>query len=184
MAGPVRNYTGDHAVALAVRRIWEVIVTGPRGSPAFLSEASRMAHVAAVSQAGVPLLGSLWFVFDDNRFWFNSHPTSPLVAATGRDVDLAVLVDQFDPPDLIRQVRVRGPGRVEIHDPARVQQIHERYLGSDVSRWPDFFRERINDDTWTLWSVSPHRGVATMYPDFREESTRWECFAESPFASP
>jgi hypothetical protein len=130
------------------------------------------------------LLVCLWFVFDDNRFWFNSHPTSPLVAATGRDVDLAVLVDQFDPPDLIRQVRVRGPGRVEIHDPARVQQIHERYLGSDVSRWPDFFRERINDDTWTLWSVSPHRGVATMYPDFREESTRWECFAESPFASP
>ena len=149
----------------------------------FISEDLRMAQVAAVSKSGVPLLGSLWFVFDDDRFWFSSHPSSPLVAAAARCADLAVLIDQFDPPDRIRQVRVRGAGRVEIHRPERVQQIYERYLGRDVEVWPDFFRSRVNDDSWSLWSVSPERGVATMYPDFREESTRWDCFAESPFAS-
>lgn len=148
----------------------------------FLSEDLRMAQVAAVSKSGVPLLGSVWFVFGDDRFWFSSHPSSPLVAAAARAADLAVLIDQFDPPDRIRQVRVRGPGRVETHHPERVQQIYERYLGRDVSTWPDFFRARVNDDSWILWSVSPRRGVATMYPDFREESTRWDCFADSPFA--
>ena len=142
-----------------------------------------MAQVAAVSKTGLPLLGSVWFVFDDDRFWFNSHPSSPLVAAAGRDVDLAVLIDQFDPPDLIRQVRVRGPARVDVHSPERVRQIYERYLGRDVSSWPDFFRERINDATWTLWSLSPNSGTATMNPDFREQSTRWDSFADSPFAA-
>ena len=141
-----------------------------------------MAQVAAVTPSGVPLLGSLWFVFDDDRFWFSSHASSPLVAAAARDADIAVLVDQFEPPDLIRQVRVRGPGRVEAHSADRVRTIYERYLGGDADRWPDFFRERVIDDTWTLWSVSPDRGVATLYPGFREESTRWVRFADSPFA--
>ncbi len=148
----------------------------------FISEDLRMAQVAAVSKSGIPLLGSLWFLFDDDRFWFSSHPSSPLVAAAARGADLAVLIDQFDPPDRIRQVRVRGAGRLEIHRPERVRQIYERYLGCDVGAWPDFFRSRVNDDSWSLWSVPPERGVATMYPDFREESTRWDYFAESPFA--
>jgi len=141
-----------------------------------------MAQVAAVSESGVPLLGSLWFVFFGDRFWFSSHPSSPFVAAASRGCELAVLIDQFDPPDHIRQVRVRGPGRIEIHRPERVQKIYERYLGRDVNAWPDFFRARLNDNSWTLWSVSPECGVATLYPDFREESTRWNCFAASPFA--
>jgi hypothetical protein len=149
----------------------------------FLSEDLRMAQVAAVSKSGVPVLGSLWFVFDSDRFWFSSHPSSPLAAAAARAADLAVLIDQFDPPDRIRQVRVRGPGRVETHYPERVQQIYERYLGRDVSVWPDFFRERVTDDTWTLWSVSPIQGTATINPNFREQSTRWACFADSPFAA-
>jgi hypothetical protein len=133
----------------------------------FLSEDLRMAQVAAVSKSGVPVLGSLWFVFDSDRFWFSSHPSSPLAAAAARAADLAVLIDQFDPPDRIRQVRVRGPGRVETHYPERVQQICER----------------VTDDTWTLWSVSPIQGTATINPNFREQSTRWACFADSPFAA-
>ena len=155
----------------------------PRDVEEFLAEDMRMAQVAAVARSGIPLLGSVWFVFDDERFWFTSHPSSPFVAAAQRDVDLAVLIDQFDPPDRIRQVRVRGPGRIEVHDARRVRQIYERYLGRDVGEWPDFFRERIDDPTWTLWSVPPVQGVATMYPNFREESIRWDCFADSPFAA-
>jgi len=65
----------------------------------------------------------------------------------------------------------------------REVQIYERYLGRYVTGWPDFFRERVNDDTWTLWSMSPDSGTATMYPDFREQSTRWDCFAGSPFTA-
>ncbi len=150
----------------------------------FLAEDLRMAQVAAVARSGVPVLGSLWFVFDDERFWLTSHPSSPFVAAAQRSADLAVLIDQFDPPDRIRQVRVRGPGRIEVHDARRVQQIYARYLGRDVGAWPDFFRERVDDPTWILWSVPPVQGVATMYPNFREQSIRWDCFADSPFTAP
>ena len=159
-------------------------VIEPHQVSEFLSEELRMAQVAAVSRAGLPVLGSVWFVFEDNRFWFSSHPSSPLVAAAARGADIAVLVDQFDPPDLIRQVRVRGPARIDTHSPHRVHEIYERYLGHDVNRWPDFFRKRVDDDTWTLWSVSPNSGTATMNPDFREQSTRWDRFVDSPFATP
>lgn len=155
----------------------------PRHVDEFLADDLRMAQVAAVARSGAPLLGSLWFVFDDERFWFSSHPSSPFVAAVQRHADLAVLIDQFDPPDRIRQVRVRGPGRMEVHNPRRVQQIYSRYLGRDVGAWPDFFRDRIDDSTWILWSVSPVQGVATMYPNFREQSIRWDRFEDSPFAA-
>ena len=161
----------------------DAIVFEPHHVAEFLAEDLRMAQVAAVTRSGSPLLGSLWFVFDDGRFWFTNHPSSPFVAAVQRRVDLAVLIDQFDPPDRIRQIRVSGPGRIEAHDARRVRQIYERYLGRSDSEWPDFFRERVDDPTWTLWSVSPVRGVATMYPDFREQSTRWDCFADGPFAA-
>jgi hypothetical protein len=161
----------------------DAIVFEPHHVAEFLAEDLRMAQVAAMARSGSPLLGSLWFVFDDERFWFTSHPSSPFAAAVRRNVDLAVLIDQFDPPDRIRQVRVRGPGRIEIHDARRVRQIYERYLGRSDSEWPDLFRERVDDPAWTLWSVPPVQGVATMYPNFREQSIRWDRFADSPFAA-
>lgn len=168
---------------LLERRAWDdATVFEPQHVAEFLAEDLRMAQVAAVAPSGVPLLGSLWFVFDDERFWFSSHPSSPFVAAVQRTADIAVLIDQFDPPDRIRQVRVLGPGRIEVHDARRVRLIYERYLGRDLSEWPDFFGERVDDPSWTLWSVSPVHGVATMYPNFREQSIRWGCLADSPFA--
>ncbi|HEY7103871.1 MAG TPA: pyridoxamine 5'-phosphate oxidase family protein, partial [Mycobacteriales bacterium] len=87
---------------------------------AFLAEPGRMAQVAAVSPGGVPLLGSVWFLYADGRFWFSSHPSTPFGAAAARGAEIAVLVDEFAPPDRIRQIRVRGPARVEQPDPARV----------------------------------------------------------------
>ncbi|HEV7654347.1 MAG TPA: pyridoxamine 5'-phosphate oxidase family protein [Mycobacteriales bacterium] len=122
---------------------------------AFLGEPGRMAQVAAVSPRGVPLLGSVWFLYADGRFWFSSHPGTPFAAAALRSAEVAVLVDQFEPPDTIRQVRVRGRSRVEDPDPDRVHAIYARYLGADAAAWPAFFRARATDPTWTLWSVPP-----------------------------
>ena len=147
---------------------------------AFLAEPQRMAQVAAVSPQQNPLLASLWYVFDDGRFWFSSHPTSPLVAAAQRAAPVAVLIDQFAPPDHIRQVRVRGPGMIETHDASRVKRIYERYLGTDQKTWPSFFAERAEDASWVLWSVEPVSGVATTNPEYRAAETRWP----SPDANP
>lgn len=147
---------------------------------AYLAEPLRMAQVAAVSPSGSPLLGSLWFLFSDGLFWFSSHPTSPLVIAAAAGKQVAVIVDQFDPPDQIRQVRVRGPAQCEPHDPEQVHAIYARYLGSDETVWPDFFRSRAADPAWTLWSVSPDSGAATSLPAFRGQDVRWQTLQDSP----
>jgi Pyridoxamine 5'-phosphate oxidase len=155
-------------------------VTGePFDVAGFLAEAGRMAQVAAVSPGGVPLLGSVWFRFADGRFWFSSHPSTPFAAAAGRGAAVAVLVDQFAPPDAIRQVRVRGAARVEPHDPDRVEAIYRRYLGAGA--WPEFFRTRVHDTDWTLWTVTPDSGVVTG-SGFRPTEHRWHRREEAPAA--
>jgi hypothetical protein len=94
-----------------------------------------------------------------------------------------VIVDDFDPPTSIRQVRVRGRGQIEPHDPAVVRRIYERYLGPDFDEWPLLFRSLINQsDDWVLWSVYPDTGLALTAPDFVERPYRWADIENCPFA--
>lgn len=148
----------------------------------FLSEPGRSAQVASVSPFSVPLLGSLWFLFQDDRFWFSSAQSSPLAQAAARGCQVAVIVDDFSPPGSIRQVRVRGQGRVDAHDPERVHQIYERYLGEELDSWPSFFRDRFSlTNGWTLWSVAAETGMAVTSPDFFETVYRWSVPDQAPF---
>ncbi len=156
------------------------MTNGPFDLEAFLDEPLRPAQVASVSPSGAPLLGSLWFLFSQGRFWFSSRPHTPLPAAMARGHELAVIVDDFSPPEKIRQVRVRGPGRVEPHEPDKVKRIYERYLGSDISAWPDFFGARLTDPGWALWTVTPASGLAVAYPNFETTEVRWRSPEESP----
>jgi hypothetical protein len=149
----------------------------------FLAEPLRPAQVASVSPTGTPILGSFWFLFAQGRFWFTSRPETPLVAAVTAGMEAAVIVDQFSPPEKIRQVRVRGHGRVEPHDPDRVDQVYRRYLGEDQAGWPDAFRQRANDPAWCLWTVTPTSGVAATYPHFDERKIRWHDEGTSPLSS-
>jgi pyridoxamine 5'-phosphate oxidase-like protein len=150
---------------------------------AFLREMGRMAQVASVSPAQTPLLGSLWYLFDDGKFWFSSARSSALPRAAERGLELAVIVDEFNPPLSIRQVRVRGHGRIEPHDPDVVHHIYERYLGLALDDWPQFFRERLGStDGWALWSVSAETGMAVTSPAFAEEVYRWNAPGDAPFA--
>ena len=52
-------------------------------------------------------------------------------------------------------------------------QVAPAYLGPDADSWPGFFRARIADAGWSLWSVPPDSGVATINPGFRPSETRW-----------
>jgi Pyridoxamine 5'-phosphate oxidase len=122
-----------------------------------------------VSASGAPLLGSLWFAFERGRFWFSSAADSPLPRAARRGALAAVIVDDFDPPASIRQVRIRGRAQIEPHDPAMVTRIYRRYLGRDIGTWPKFFQSRIHQaDGWLLWSVYPDSGLAVTSPGFDE----------------
>jgi hypothetical protein len=157
---------------------------GPFDAAAFLDEDGRPAQVASVSASGTPLLGSLWFLFERGRFWFNSVAEAPLPRAARRGAPVAVIVDDFDPPLSIRQVRVRGRGRIEPHDADVVLRIYRRYLGPDIDSWPPFFHQRAHRvDGWVLWSVSPDTGLAVTSPRFAEENYRWDQIADAPWSS-
>ena len=155
-------------------------LTVPYDVGGYLSEHLRPAQVSAVSQSGSPLLGSLWFLWVDRRFWFSSVSDSPLVRAFQNGSEVAVLVDDFSPPVDIRQVRVRGPARVERHDPARVKEIYERYLGADVDTWPGGLRNRLDDLNYIVWSVTPVSGVVASFAHFKGEEARWSNYDNCP----
>jgi hypothetical protein len=146
----------------------------------FLNEPRRPAQVASGSPTGAPVLGSFWFLLAQGRFWFSSRPDSPLPTAVTHGADVAVLVDDVSPPESIRQLRVRGHGRFEPHDPDQVERIYKRYLGADVADWPSFFRARLVDPDWTLWTVTPVSGVVAAFPHFEVRELRWRHPQESP----
>jgi hypothetical protein len=149
---------------------------------AFLGETGRSAQVASVSPTQAPLLGSLWYLFGDGKFWFSSPKSSVLLRAAKRGAGLAVIVDDFNPPASIRQVRVRGHGRLESHDPEVVRRIYERYLGLAVDDWPPILHGMMGwADGWKLWSVSPESGMAVTSPSFAEEVYRWDVPGGAPF---
>jgi hypothetical protein len=146
----------------------------------FLREPRRPAQVAAVSTSGLPLLGSLWFVFEEGRFWFSSQHGSPFTRVAKREASVAVIVDEFDPPNRILQVRVRGRARSEAHDPDRVYSIYRRYLGDRSTDWPISFPERIDDENWKLWTVEPESGLVVDYGGFLGTEQRWEVISDCP----
>lgn len=121
-------------------------------------------------------------MFENERFWFTSAQSSPLALAAARGDEIAVIVDDFSPPESIRQVRIRGRGSVERHDHRKVRRIYERYLGDQEQSWPAFFRDRVGlTRGWTLWSVDPESGIAVTSPDFFEAVYRWNRRADAPF---
>jgi hypothetical protein len=147
---------------------------------AFLDEPRRPAQVASVSPSGVPVLGSFWFLYADGRFWFSSRPETPLPSAVAHGADVAVIVDDFSPPQSIRQVRVRGRGRFEPHDADRVERVYRRYLGAQVGSWPLFFHARLTDPEFALWTVTPTTGLAVTSPAFEPLEVRWQRLEDSP----
>lgn len=149
---------------------------------AYLAEPDRPAQVAAVSPAGLPLLGSLWFVYQDSRFWFSTRAGAPLLRAITFGSEVAVLVDEFSPPSRIRQVRIRGRGVIEPDDAARVESIYQRYLGGNLDAWPDVFKDRVTDAQFALWSVTPTTGFVVDYANFEADEVRWSDPTQSPLS--
>ncbi|GIH14420.1 pyridoxamine 5'-phosphate oxidase family protein [Rugosimonospora africana] len=147
----------------------------------FLAEERRLAQVASVAPSGIPLLGSLWFRYERGRFWFSSLAGSPLPTAASRGRRVAVIVDDFNPPASIRQVRIRGRGRIEAHDAETVRRIYRRYLGPEQESWPEFFRLRAEDsERWLLWSVRPDSGLVVTSPEYGELERRWTRMSDCP----
>ena len=145
------------------------------------------ASVAAVGKSGSPLLGVLWYKYDDGRFWFTTQRTHPLACAIPLvGAEAAVAVELFDPPQHIEMVRISGVGREERWDEQLVVRMYSRYLGADLDAWPaGTWRERLPngiDGKYMLWTISADRGFAVGYPNFGDAvELRWKSPEERAF---
>jgi len=145
----------------------------------FLERPLLPASVATVGRKGGPVLGSLWFQFVEGRFWFSTRSESFLQSARNGSL-MAVMVETFEPPDQIWLLRATGKSGLERHEPSRVEAIYRRYLGPELQNWPTFFRDRLHDKTFELFTVLPERGVVFAFPQFNTKEFRWDSFKECP----
>ena len=141
---------------------------------AFLDEPLRPASVATVGERGGPALGSLWYIFEERRFWFTSRDgQAPFLLAARAGRDVAVMVETFEPPEQIQLLRATGPARIEPRDAARIEKVYRRYLGHDFDECPDVFRARLHDREFFLWTVLAQRGLVVTFPNFLPREFRW-----------
>ena len=137
------------------------------------------ASVAAVSKSGSPLLGVLWYKYEDGRLWFTTQRKHALARAIPLEgAEAAVAVELFDPPEHIEMVRISGTGREERWDEPLVTRMYSRYLTADLDTWPaGTWRERLADGLdgkYMLWTITADRGFALRYPNFGEAvELRW-----------
>lgn len=146
----------------------------------FLERPLLPASVATVGGKGGPVLGSLWFQFAEGRFWFSTR-SEPFLQPARNGSLIAVMVETFEPPDQIWLLRATGKARLEAHEPSRVEAIYRRYLGSEPQNWPAFFRDRLHDKVFELFTVLPERGAVVAFPQFHTRELRWNSLKECPF---
>jgi PPOX class probable F420-dependent enzyme len=137
---------------------------------AFLSE-RRYAVLATYGKSRIDLT-PIWFLFEDDRFYFATSSGSRKIENLGRNDAASVVVDARDPG---RERWVAADGSVEIlagDDSRRInRRIHERYLspsglagelGTALAASDDVTL-RLAPSAWRAWSA-PANPEAALLP--------------------
>jgi hypothetical protein len=104
---------------------------------AFLGRAL-VARLATRGQAG-PTVRPIWYLWEDQRFWWLTGSWSKLERVLSQDSRVALVVDSCDlNSGEILQVNARGSARLEPFDADRARRWGARYLGSDERHWGRF----------------------------------------------
>lgn len=118
----------------------------------FLSEATIPIRLAVSGRSGVPLVVSLWFVWDAGSIWCATQSGSRLAAALRERRDLGFEVAADAPP----YRGVRGQGRADLApaDGVRVlERLLQRYRIGQGSRLDGYLR--ANAATEVALRISP-----------------------------
>lgn len=118
----------------------------------FLSEATIPIRLAVSGPSGVPLVVSLWFIWDEGALWCATQSGSRLAAAVHKRQELGFEVAADTPP----YRGVRGQGRADILpvDGVRVlERLLVRYRIGQGSRLAGYLRE--NAATEVAIRISP-----------------------------
>jgi nitroimidazol reductase NimA-like FMN-containing flavoprotein (pyridoxamine 5'-phosphate oxidase superfamily) len=112
--------------------------------------------VAHVATSG-PTVRPVWFVWEDQAFWWLTGPWSALGRHLSRDPRVALVVDTCDlDTGEVLQVVASGSAEMMPLDRERARRKLAKYLGVDVGGWPNRFVEPLED---------PATGMVRLRPD-------------------
>ena len=102
--------------------------------------------VARVAAAG-PSVRPVWFLWEEEAFWWLTGRWSRLPALLADDARVALVVDTCDLATG-RTLQVTAGGRAELRpfDAERARRKLRRSLGDDEERWDERFRSGTFDD--------------------------------------
>ncbi len=119
-----------------------------------------VAHVAAAG----PSVRPVWFLWEDNAFWWITGAYARLPTILARDPRLALVIDSCNLiTGEVRQVTAHGDGVVVPFDSERARRKIARYLGPDETTWDPRFSDRYHrrpDAETRLVRLEPERLTA------------------------
>jgi nitroimidazol reductase NimA-like FMN-containing flavoprotein (pyridoxamine 5'-phosphate oxidase superfamily) len=102
--------------------------------------------VARVAAAG-PTVRPVWFLWEDEAFWWLTGGWSQLPAVLAADPGVALVVDTCDlTTGEVLQVTAQGTAEVVPFDPDRARRKLTRYLGADEAVWDERLRAGTFED--------------------------------------
>jgi PPOX class probable F420-dependent enzyme len=98
----------------------------------FLERGTRTGKLAIVSKDGRPHVTPIWFVLDGDDVVFTTHVTSMKAHAIGRDPNVAMVVDDEEPPYAFVLIEGKASVSEEPEDLLRwATTIGGRYMGAE-----------------------------------------------------
>jgi hypothetical protein len=120
----------------------------------------RFCFLAQTSEEG-PRVSPLWFLWEDGAVWIiaqledRSYP-----GRVERDPRTALAVVDFEPPaGRVEHVGMRGRASLEPYDAGRADRLLSKYLGDDLTGWPERFVDLPPED-YRLIRFEPETVVA------------------------
>lgn len=116
-----------------------------------------VAHVAANGPSG-PTVRPVWFLFEHGTLWWPTGSYSSLSEWLDDDPRVAVVIDDFDvETGRVHAVTMTGEAERRPLDVALATRKVAKYLGADVTNWPDRFRDAVDDpDANWLIALTPN----------------------------
>ena len=113
--------------------------------------------VARVATSG-PTVRPVWFLWEDEHFWWLTGAWSALAQRLAEDPTVALVIDTCDlATGTVLQVSVKGVAVVVPLERGRAVRKLARYLGDDPGKWPARFLEPLDDVETRLVRLRPHR---------------------------
>ena len=116
---------------------------------------SLVARVATIGRNG-PTVRPLWYLWEEQSFWWLTGGWSKLRQLLERDPRVALVVDTCDlEHGEVLQVTARGTARIQPFDADRARRWGRRYLGPDERHWRRFQDGVFHDPTTRFVVLEP-----------------------------